>query len=78
MSLFTRVSKGRAVAQAINRTYATVAESSGVKVAGFERGAPSGTVNLTVVVKGGSRYETKPGVAHVLKNFAFKVRVVLR
>ena len=76
MSLFTRVSKGRAVAQALNRTYATVAESSGVKVAGFERGAPAGTVNLTVVVKGGSRYETKPGVAHVLKNFAFKVGVL--
>ena len=29
---------------------------------------------MTVVVKAGSRYETTPGVAHALKNFAFKVR----
>ncbi|ORY32876.1 putative ubiquinol-cytochrome C reductase complex core protein 2 precursor [Naematelia encephala] len=54
------------------RTYATVAEASGVKVAGFEGGSPPATTSITVVVKGGARYESKPGVAHVLKNFAFK------
>jgi ubiquinol-cytochrome c reductase core subunit 2 len=73
MSLFTRFARGSA-SKSLARTYATtVSEASGVKVAGYERGAPAGTVNLTVVVKAGSRYETRPGVAHVLKNFAFKV-----
>lgn len=72
MSLFTRVARRSTASSA--RYYATqVSESAGVKVAGFERGAPAGTVNLTVVVQAGSRYETKPGVAHALKNFAFKV-----
>lgn len=58
----------------LKRAYATVADASGVKVAGIESGTfPAGTTSLTVVVKGGARYETKPGVAHVLKNFAYKV-----
>lgn len=66
-------------ARAINaalRSYATVAADSttvgGVKVAAVDAGQP--TSSVTVVVKAGSRYETAPGVAHVLKNFAFKVR----
>jgi hypothetical protein len=29
---------------------------------------------LTVLVKAGSRFESKEGVANALKNFAFKVR----
>jgi ubiquinol-cytochrome c reductase core subunit 2 len=70
MSFFTRLSKA---APAIKRSYATVADASGVKVAGIEGGAAPGTSSITVVVKAGSRYETKPGVAHVLKNFAYKV-----
>lgn len=77
MSLFTRFARGSA-SKSLARSYATtVSEASGVKVAGYERGAPAGTVNLTVVVKAGSRYETRPGVAHVLKNFAFKVGSIL-
>jgi predicted Zn-dependent peptidase len=32
------------------------------------------TASLTLVLKAGSRYEPAPGVASVLKNFAFKVR----
>lgn len=65
-------------APALRRSYATaaasVAEASGVKVAGIENGSRSGTTTVTVAVKAGARYETTPGVAHVLKNFAFKVR----
>ncbi|KAF5334938.1 hypothetical protein D9611_009934 [Ephemerocybe angulata] len=52
------------------RSFATVVESSGVKVAAVENGAP--TSSLTVLVKAGSRYEPKEGVANALKNFAFK------
>ena len=53
------------------RTYATVSEASGVKVAGIDNGQP--TTSISVVVKAGSRFESRPGVAHALKNFAFKV-----
>ncbi|KAL1411443.1 ubiquinol-cytochrome c reductase core subunit 1 [Vanrija albida] len=63
-------------APALRRSYATaaasVAEASGVKVAGIENGSRAGTTTVTVAVKAGARYETTPGVAHVLKNFAFK------
>ena len=75
MSFITRFPRASALA-ASRRSYATatsVVDAAGVKVAGIEKGAPAGTVNLTVVVKAGSRYETTPGVAHALKNFAFKV-----
>jgi ubiquinol-cytochrome c reductase core subunit 2 len=54
------------------RQYATVSDAAvgGVKVAAIDAGQP--TSSVTVVVKAGSRYETTPGVAHCLKNFAFK------
>ncbi|KAG9019808.1 hypothetical protein FRB90_005956 [Tulasnella sp. 427] len=52
------------------RAYATVASSSSANVASINHGQP--TSSVTVLVKAGSRYETKPGVAHCLKNFAFK------
>jgi ubiquinol-cytochrome c reductase core subunit 2 len=71
MSFLTRIPRA---APAFKRAYATVADASGVKVAGVESGAPAATSSVTVVVKAGSRYETKPGAAHVLKSFAFKVR----
>lgn len=70
MSFLTRLPRA---APALKRAYATVADASGVKVAGVESGAPAATSSVTVVVKAGSRYETKPGAAHVLKSFAFKV-----
>ena len=55
------------------RTFATVVDAaSGVKVAAVDNGDPTSAV--TFLVKAGSRYETKPGVAHALQNFAFKVR----
>lgn len=71
MSFLTRLP--RTAAPALKRAYASVADASGVKVAGVESGAPAATSSVTVVVKAGSRYETKPGAAHVLKSFAFKV-----
>jgi len=54
------------------RCFATVVDASGIRVAAVDHGQPSTTV--TVVVKAGSRHESKPGVAHLLKNYAFKVR----
>ncbi len=56
----------------ITRKFATVVDSAGVKVAAADNGEP--TTAVTFLVKAGSRYEPKPGVAHALKNYAFKVR----
>ncbi|KAG8909021.1 ubiquinol-cytochrome c reductase core subunit 1 [Tulasnella sp. 403] len=61
LSASLRASRGRA--------YATVASST-PNIASINYGQP--TSSVTVLVKAGSRYETKPGVAHFLKNFAFK------
>ena len=73
MTFLSRLAKGL---PAFRRAYATVSDVSGVKVAGIENGSRPGTTSITVVVKGGSRYESKPGVAHVLKTFSFKVRLM--
>lgn len=59
--------------RSVSRAYSTsVGQAAGVKVAGVDFGQP--TSSISVVVKAGSRYESLPGVAHALKNFAFKVR----
>lgn len=58
------------------RSFATAAaasSASGVRVAAVEGGVGGRTGSLTVLVKAGSRYEPKEGVANALKNFAFKV-----
>ncbi|KAJ7623305.1 Metalloenzyme, LuxS/M16 peptidase-like protein [Roridomyces roridus] len=52
------------------RSFATVVDNAGVKVAAVDTNQP--TVSITVLAKAGSRYQQKPGVAHALKNFAFK------
>ncbi|KAG2344639.1 LuxS/MPP-like metallohydrolase [Suillus weaverae] len=57
-------------ASAFARSFATVVDNAGVKVAAVDNGQP--TTAVTFLVKAGSRYEPKPGVAHTLKNFAFK------
>lgn len=63
----------RIASQSSRRSFATVVDAAGgVKVATLDNGQPTSTV--TVLLKAGSRYEQKPGVAHVLSNFAFKVR----
>ncbi|KAM6493021.1 Metalloenzyme, LuxS/M16 peptidase-like protein [Amanita muscaria] len=56
--------------QRIARNYATVVDSAGVRVASIDHGHPTSTV--TVFVKAGSRFQPAAGVAHALKNFAFK------
>jgi len=67
--LAARTSATRGAAR-LARSFATVVDSAGVKVAAVDYGQPTSAV--TVLVKAGSRYQTKPGVAHALKNFAFK------
>lgn len=47
------------------------ANANGVTVAASDDGNP--TASITVALKAGPRFETTPGVAHVLKNFVFKV-----
>jgi hypothetical protein len=68
--LAARASAARNV-QRIARNFATVVDAAGVKVASVDHGQPTSTV--TVLVKAGSRFQPKAGVAHALKNFAFKV-----
>lgn len=70
--LATRASTAKRLA----RSFATVVDTkaSGIKVAAVDNG--QATAAVTFLVKAGSRYEPSPGVAHALKNFAFKVRGV--
>ncbi|KAF9074351.1 Metalloenzyme, LuxS/M16 peptidase-like protein [Rhodocollybia butyracea] len=56
--------------QRVARNFATVVESSGVKVAAVD--SNQATSSVTFLIKAGSRFEPKAGVAHGLKNFAFK------
>ncbi|KAJ2980217.1 hypothetical protein NUW54_g11036 [Trametes sanguinea] len=67
--LAARASAARAASR-IARNFATVVDAAGVKVAAADNGEATSAV--TVIVKAGSRFETKPGVAHALKNYAFK------
>lgn len=55
----------------LSRNFASAADAAGIKVAAVDNGQP--TSSVTFLVNAGSRYESKPGVANVLKNFAFKV-----
>ncbi|TFY75146.1 hypothetical protein EWM64_g8868 [Hericium alpestre] len=59
------------LARSTVRNFATVVDAAGgARVAAVDHGQPNSSV--TVLLKAGSRYEPKPGVAHVLSNFAFK------
>jgi hypothetical protein len=58
--------------QRMARSFATVVDTTSVKVAAVDYNQP--TSSVTVLVKAGSRFEPKQGVANALKNFAFKVR----
>ncbi|KAG6879312.1 hypothetical protein C0992_003639 [Termitomyces sp. T32_za158] len=64
------LSTARNAQRIATRSFATVVESAGLRVA--TAGASQPTSSVTVLVKAGSRFETKPGVANALKNFAFK------
>ncbi|KAK7045349.1 ubiquinol-cytochrome c reductase core subunit 1 [Paramarasmius palmivorus] len=66
--LATRASSRNA--QRLARSFATVVDSAGVKVAAVDTNQP--TSSVTLLVKAGSRFEPKAGVAHGLKNFAFR------
>ncbi|KAJ8073513.1 ubiquinol-cytochrome c reductase core subunit 1 [Marasmius tenuissimus] len=57
-------------AQRLARSFATVVDSAGIKVAAVDANQP--TSSVTFLVKAGSRFEPQAGVAHGLKNFAFK------
>jgi len=67
--LAARASTTRNV-QRIVRSFATVVDSAGLRVAAVDHNQPTSAV--TILVKAGSRFESKPGVANALKNFAFK------
>jgi len=67
--LASRASTVRNV-QRIARSFATAVDTTGVKVVTLDYNQP--TSSVTVLVKAGSRFEPKQGVANVLKNFAFK------
>ncbi|KAA1475926.1 LuxS/MPP-like metallohydrolase [Dentipellis sp. KUC8613] len=59
------------LARSTVRSFATVVDAAGgARVAAADNG--QATSSVTVLLKAGSRYEPKPGVAHVLSNFAFK------
>jgi ubiquinol-cytochrome c reductase core subunit 2 len=73
--LVFRASTARRAIRAV-RAFATVVDTAGVKVAAIDHGQPTSAV--TFLVKAGSRFETKPGVANALKNFAFKVCIAAR
>ncbi|WWC89164.1 uncharacterized protein L201_004082 [Kwoniella dendrophila CBS 6074] len=74
MYSLAKLPKGQsALKTALRRSITSKASSAGgVSVIGFENKGPAATSSLTVAVKAGSRFENTPGVAHVLKNFAFK------
>ncbi|KAJ6591689.1 Metalloenzyme, LuxS/M16 peptidase-like protein [Mycena vulgaris] len=60
----------RASVRLARRSFATVVDTAGFKVAAVDSNQP--TVAVTFLAKAGPRYQQKPGVAHALKNFAFK------
>ncbi|WWC94612.1 hypothetical protein V866_001459 [Kwoniella sp. B9012] len=74
MYSLARSTRGQsALKTALRRSVSSKASSAGgVSVIGFENKGPAATSSLTVAIKAGSRFESTPGVAHVLKNFAFK------
>lgn len=50
-------------------------KTSGLRIASRDDGGPTSSVAL--VVRGGSRHQPAPGLAHGLQQFAFKVRRVV-
>lgn len=58
------------LAKLVGRRALSTSEAAGVKVSSIDDGRAVSEV--TLLVSAGSRYETTPGVAHVLKSFAFR------
>lgn len=69
--LATRTSSTARSAQRLARSFATATDSAGIKVAAVDNNQP--TASVTVLVKAGTRFQPKVGVANALKSFAFKV-----
>ncbi|KAK7030710.1 peptidase-M16 domain-containing protein [Favolaschia claudopus] len=67
---WTQATSRASLRLARRRSFATAVDVGGFKVAAIENNQP--TVAVTVLAKAGPRYQQKPGVAHALKNFAFK------
>ncbi|KAJ7115854.1 LuxS/MPP-like metallohydrolase [Mycena epipterygia] len=63
-------SQTRTSVRLARRSFATVVDTAGFKVAAIDSNQP--TVSVTFLAKAGPRYQPKLGVAHALKNFAFK------
>ncbi|KIJ41923.1 hypothetical protein M422DRAFT_229429 [Sphaerobolus stellatus SS14] len=53
-----------------SRSFYSLTQAAGLPVATFDNG--QSTSSVTFLVKAGSRYQDKPGVAHTLKSFGFK------
>lgn len=68
-AMFARSTTTRNAVRAA-RSFATAVDAAGLKVAAVDNGQP--TAAVTLLVKAGSRYQPQLGVAHLLKNFAFK------
>jgi len=61
----------RAARAQARRSYATaISSGNGFKIAASDFG--QATASISLVLKAGTRYETKPGVASVFKGYAFK------
>ncbi|KAF8426621.1 Metalloenzyme, LuxS/M16 peptidase-like protein [Tirmania nivea] len=65
-----KYSRTMAAAAGLNPFQFEVSDAQGIKVASRDDGAP--TTSLALVVRGGSRYETAPGLAHALQQFTWK------
>jgi len=66
-----KYSRAMAAAAGANPFQFEVSDAQGIKIASRDDGAP--TTSLALVVRGGSRYETAPGLAHALQQFTWKV-----
>ncbi|RPB26328.1 LuxS/MPP-like metallohydrolase [Terfezia boudieri ATCC MYA-4762] len=65
-----RYSRTIAAAAGPNPFQFEVSDAQGIKIASRDDGAP--TTSLALVVRGGSRYEAAPGLAHALQQFTWK------
>lgn len=68
--MLSRSTQSRTVLRNVARRAFSTQEAAGVKVVARDGSRPVSEVS--VVIKAGSRYNTTPGISHVLKNFAFR------
>lgn len=68
--MLTRSTAARSTLRTVGRRAFSSQEVSGVKVISRDDGRT--TSQVSVIIKAGSRYNTTPGLAHILEKFAFK------